>query len=110
MDRETGELIDPYQLLPEYATMSRRPGIASEWHAQYHEDTHKDFITIQGKKQKIPKYYDRKLFEMHPELATAIKEKRKEKALEQAHNFTPERLAVMQACMKDRMSKFKRKL
>jgi hypothetical protein len=114
MDRETGELIDPYQLLPEYATMSRRPGIASDWHAQYHEDTLKDFITIQGKKQKIPKYYDRKLEEMHkehnPEIIQAIKDKRKEKALEQAHNFTPERLAVMQACMKDRMSKFKRKL
>jgi hypothetical protein len=110
LDRSTGELIEPYQLEPEYATMSRRPGIAADWFKKYHKDTYKDFITINGKKQKIPKYYDTKLYEMHPELSDAIKAKRKQLALSRADDFTPERLATMEACMKDRMSKFKRKL
>jgi len=110
LDRETGELIEPYQLLPEYATMSRRPGIGADWHSQFKEDTLKDFITIQGKKQKIPKYYDYLLGKEDPDLLEPIKQKRKEVALERAYEFTPERLAVMEKCMKDRMSKFKRKL
>jgi len=110
LDEQTGELVGEFQLQPEYSTMSRRPGIASDWFDKYHTDIYKDFVTIQGKKQKIPKYYDNKLYELNPELSEAIKSQRLENAKFLAHDNTPERLAVKKQILKDRMSQFKRKL
>lgn len=53
---DTGELI---QCLPEYSTCSRRPGIGKFWFDKFSKDLKKDFLTIGGKKYKIPKYYDK---------------------------------------------------
>ena len=54
-DSETGELVNILE--PEYCTMSRRPGIASDWFEQYQDDLYpKDFITVRGKKMSVPKY------------------------------------------------------
>jgi len=47
---------------PEFCLMSRRPGIGSAWFDKYSSDVYpKDFTTVNGKKFKPPKYYDRKL-------------------------------------------------
>lgn len=54
---ETGEIIS---INPEYNTMSRRPGIAHDWYTQFRGDVYPtDFITVNGKKMRPPKYYDR---------------------------------------------------
>lgn len=46
--------------IPEYITMSRRPGIGSGWIEKYGKNTYpNDDIVINGKKLKPPKYYDR---------------------------------------------------
>jgi len=46
--------------LPEYATMSRRPGIGKGWLDKYVEDVYNnDFVVIRGHKCKVPKFYDR---------------------------------------------------
>lgn len=46
--------------IPEYVTMSRRPGLARGWLEKYTSDVYpSDFIIIRGKKCKVPKYYDR---------------------------------------------------
>jgi len=100
-----GEL---HNLQPEYSTMSRHPGIASEWFDKCHSDIYKDFVTIQGKKQKIPKYYDVKLHQLNPVLSAAIKEKRQENMQLMASEFTPERLAVKKQVLKARMAFFKK--
>lgn len=63
---------------PEFITMSRRPGIASDWFDKYYTDVYpKDFVTIKdGVKCHPPKYYD-KLFERnHYEDLKTIKQKR----------------------------------
>lgn len=45
--------------LPEYCTMSRRPGLGKNWMEKYSDDVFpKDFIVIRGKKSKVPKYYN----------------------------------------------------
>lgn len=69
-------------VLPEFVTMSRRPGIAS----QYFED-HKDkiyefdeIILDNGNVIKPPKSFDRKYAELYPDVMEQIKEQRKEVA------------------------------
>ena len=56
-DEETGECSFREQ---EFATMSRRPGIGKMFYDKHSSDCYpKDFITHDGTKQKLPKYYDR---------------------------------------------------
>ncbi|AXL14599.1 replication initiator protein [Microviridae sp.] len=56
LDEETGEI----QLLePEFTLQSRRPGIGEPWYQKYKADLNKGFITIDGSKSAIPKYYVR---------------------------------------------------
>ncbi len=104
VNKETGE-----QILPEYSTMSRRPGIANTWFQQNQEHIyHKDFITMKGFKMKPPKYYDDLMYEIQPAYMAAIKKIRMEN-FDHTEN-TPERLAVKKACAQAKMSHFKRSL
>jgi hypothetical protein len=65
---------------PEFALMSRRPGIGSKWLEKYFTDVYpKDFTTVNGRKMKPPRYYDKKLMKSHWDLHETIKEQRKEK-------------------------------
>lgn len=46
-------------LTKEYATMSRRPGIAAGWIDRWHRDVYMhDYVIAEGKKFRPPKYYD----------------------------------------------------
>ena len=57
IDLDTGELIEK---IPEYQTMSLKPGIGADWFAANHADCFpKDFTTHAGKKYKIPSYYEK---------------------------------------------------
>lgn len=52
---------DEGDLKAEYVTMSRRPGIGSDWIEKNFSDVYpKDFVTVRGKKCKPPKFYDLK--------------------------------------------------
>lgn len=64
--------------LPEYVTMSRRPGIAAEWFEAYADDVYpSDFITVGGVKMRPPKYYDRQLERNDPIAFREVKRKRR---------------------------------
>lgn len=74
--------------LPEYTTMSRRPGIGKDWFSLYKEDLYNhdhcvvrhDFIC------RPPSYYDR-LFDLsYPERFSRLKAKRKERAKNNPNN------------------------
>lgn len=53
----TGEI---HEVLPEYTTMSRRPGIGANWINKYAGDCYpKDYTSLNGRIVKIPKYYDK---------------------------------------------------
>lgn len=91
LDLETGE---EYQVKPEYAAMSRRPGIGESWFRRYHTDVYpSDEVIISSgggsgvsptkasgyKRVAPPRYYD-KLHELSsPECHAALTAKRKDR-------------------------------
>jgi hypothetical protein len=108
IDRETGQINSKK---PEYITMSRRPGIASDWYAKYHQDVFpNDYVISQGKKLRTPKYYDNILERENPEILMKLKEKRKQNALKQSENTTDKRLKVRQKIANIKLRKLQRKL
>lgn len=108
-DDETGELVQVLE--PEYTTMSRRPGIASDWFDKYHADVYpSDFITHNGKKFPAPRFYDRLLEKMDNVSFEVIKYDRKENAKKHADNCTPERLRAREQCQEYKLKKLPRTL
>lgn len=76
-----GELVD---LTPEFALMSTKPPIGLSWLNKYGSDIFpSDYVLRSGKNrkiiQKVPTFYYRKLQELDPETASAVREKRIEK-------------------------------
>lgn len=63
INSQTGEVTNVH---PEFATMSRRPGIAADWFNKYRTDLDKGYITLKGRKLTPPKYY-KYLYEKHHE-------------------------------------------
>ncbi len=94
-DEATGEI---HNLVPEYNTMSRRPGIGNLWLSRYMDDCYpKDFITSKGRRFKPPKYYD-SLYEIYrPGRFEKIKNERKKQIQLNKKDSTPKRLADREA-------------
>lgn len=71
--------------VPEFLTMSLKPGIGAEWLSRYRDDVYPhDYIVIRGGvKVKPPKYFDSLLERENPDLLAEIKENRKIKSVEQ---------------------------
>jgi hypothetical protein len=108
VDIETGEI---HKILPEYNTMSRRPGIGTEWFKKYNKDVYpKDFVTIRGKKLKPPKFYDRMYEHQYPEDFEKIKDKRLELMNKNWKDNTPDRLRQKEIVKKAQLDKLKRNL
>ena len=97
----TGEVL---QVEPEFALMSRRPGIGFRWVDEFREtDLLHDDVRIDGRATPMPGYFRRKHFEALPEdgvfspafMAKLLKSSEaKARARERAADMTPERLAV----------------
>lgn len=107
-DPTTGEI---YFLQPEYATMSRRPGIGKAWYDEFKSDCYpSDSISIRGAIQRPPKYYDY-LCEMESYAPIdVIKEQRKTNAMKHRKDNTPERLAVRETVKLAQTSNLKRQI
>lgn len=94
--------------LPEYATMSRRPGIGKAWYDKFKSDCYPSdlliFPTANGvKKGKPPRYYDFKYGEEHPDLFEDLKERRIECAKIVSDDNTSLRLKDRLLCLKARL-------
>jgi len=84
---ETGEV---WGVRPPYVTMSRRPGIGSEWFAKFASDVFpSDEVVHKGRRFRPPRFYSEKLPEV--ELA-AIKRKRLDQVAKRKDELTYERL------------------
>jgi len=69
--------------LPEYTTMSRRPGIGRGWYDKYKNDIYpSDFAVIGERKVKPPKFYDNLLKNQNPTEFEILKKSRIEKIKE----------------------------
>lgn len=114
---EYGEYVEK---LPEYITMSlgnRKPpehpehnrGIGYQWIKKYLYDTYKDdFIIVNGRKFKPPRYYDNILKELDPELFIKIKAQRLEKVDPCHEDNSTHRLIDRQTCKIAQISSLRR--
>lgn len=76
-DTDTGEV---YELYPEFARMSRRPGIGSAWLEKYHKDIYPKGYVTNGKGVKIPppEYFNKLFKKWYPEAFEAFREEKRE--------------------------------
>ena len=103
----TGEISE---VLPEYSTMSRRPGIGHTWISTYTRDVYpKDFTTIRGMRLAPAKYYDKYLRGIDPELYDDIKSGR-ELSTYLSDDNTRERLSAKETVKKAQFNQLKRSL
>ena len=85
VDKETGEA---HFREPEFVIMSRGSkkrgtgGLGKGWLEKYKDDTNKDFITIDGSKHPLPKYYD-EILAREDELAMMQRKAKRRKAMEE---------------------------
>ena len=108
VDWDTGEV---YHLKPEYTTMSRRPGIGSNWFAKFKDDIFpQDYVVINGKKLKPPRFYDRCYELEYPSDFDTIKKKRVKNAKKHLDNNTPDRLNVREQVQLARLKRLPRSL
>lgn len=106
VDPETGEIIE---LPPEYVTMSRRPGIGADWIKKYHSDVYpNDFVVVNGRRFKPPKYYDKFMEWYDPEMLEDCKSRREDFAEMSWENNTPERLRVREQVQTARANRLER--
>lgn len=99
-DTTTGEGIP---IEPEYATMSRKPGIGKTWFEQYKSDVYPhDYVVMNKHEIKPPRYYDNLLSE---DELRAIKEKRAEQLPEVIDKYDEnmDRLWVKEAVKENRL-------
>jgi len=108
IDPETGEI---HKLRPEYTTMSRRPGIGRGWLEKYAGDVFPgDFVVMDGKKMKLPRYYDRLLQEYDADAFQAIRDARVRAAKKHSENNTPARRKVREIVQNAKLKNLPRNL
>lgn len=90
---DTGEVS---QLAPEYARMSLKPGIGQKWFDKYKNDVYHghDYIVINGRKCKPPRYFDKLLRRVDPDRYDEVKMLREFDAYPLRSENMPDRLAV----------------
>jgi len=107
-DSDTGII---FQRKPEYTTMSRRPGIGKGWLDLYESDVYReDFVVMNNKKFRAPRYYDAVFKAYAPHDFEVIKERRVENAKKHLDNNTPSRLAVRETIQMRRLELLKRNI
>ena len=108
IDDQTGEI---HQVEPEFVRMSRRPGIAHDWYQKFKTDCYpKDSVTVNGRRMKPAKYYDRIFDTEDPETLEKIKEERVKNAKAKMADGLGERLKVREKLQLLKLKKLKRTL
>lgn len=95
---DTNERVDPttgltWTVNPEYATMSRNPGLGKAWFDRYHKDVYpSNHVIINGKPFKPPSFYDQLLERRDPALAKRMRTERQGEIRKTIWDYTDERL------------------
>lgn len=106
-DVETGEITNR---LPEYTTMSLKPGIGAEWFKKFSSDVFPDdFVVLGGKKFKTPRFYDKLIRRScGEEFLETIKATRELNGRKKAYDSTPKRLLVREAVQLSKVERLRR--
>lgn len=108
-----------YSRQPEFALMSRRPGIASAYYEAYGNEVRAlDNVVVDARKVRPPRFYDQKSDVVDPPTEGLldkssrgfVKRKRKALAVMNAADNTPERLRVKEALLEAAVKKKERNL
>ncbi len=101
VDEATGEIVDR---VPEYSTMSLRPGIGHGWYQKFKSDVYpSDEVIVAGRSTLPPKYYDSLLYKEDSDVAAMIKRRRLFKR--NLEDQTPDRMAVREFCTRSRLTR-----
>ena len=99
----------PYQVAPEFATMSRNPGIGHTWINTFMHDVYpSDEVVLNGFKSRPPKFYDTCYERIDPIGWKRVKAKRRVAALKNWENQTADRLYVREQCFNARNASYER--
>ena len=91
VDTTTGEV---FSVEPEFATMSRRPGIGATWLKEFETDVFPDGeVTVRGHKSACPRYYEENYLARFPSRRERYKRIRNAKAKAGLKDRTKERLS-----------------
>lgn len=105
---DTGEL---YEIEPEYATMSRSPGLGRGWIDKFQGDVFpSDEVVSRGAVMKPPRYYVDVVEAKDPEVVSEVRRKRFLLGLGRMQENGPLRLPAREVCARSRLNSFKREL
>lgn len=97
---ETGEL---HFVEPEFAVMSRRPGIGRGWFDEFADEVIRDdSVIVRGRECKPPRFYDKLIESTDPGAYAQLKDRRKVVGLKFAFEQTDDRLAVRERVARSR--------
>lgn len=98
LQKQTGDLAPGHYAgrTPEFNRMSLRPGIGARWLERYRSDVFPcDYVVTQeGRKDRVPRYYDTLNERVNPELLDLVKAEREETGKAQWADNTISRLRV----------------
>jgi hypothetical protein len=105
-DMETGEIKDR---MPEFNRMSLKPGIGFDWYKKFTSDVYPhDYVVINGREARPPKFYDKKFAQDFPEEFEALQLQRFIDGVARFDDNTDERLAVKEQVVEAKFSRLTR--
>ena len=100
-----------FERRPEFAVMSRRPGIGAGYYEKYgHEVRTHDSVIVDGVEVRPPRFYDTRSELLDPDAFARLKKRRKRLEVLNRSDNTPERLRVKKRLMEIAAEKKERKL
>lgn len=103
-DPRTGEV---RARVPEFATMSRRPGVAAGWFDRFKSDVYpSDEVVVSGAVSSPPRYFDKLLERQDAALAERVFHDRKVAPPRKGYERSAVRLQAREKCAEARLNLF----